>query len=275
MIQLIVSDLDGTLLADHRNIHPDNIMAIQEAQAKGVKFAVASGRTAASCSRLLERHGLDAYIIAVNGCQTVDHAFGNPIETHYLDKRVAAETMAIFKEHGLDAFLYTEDAIVYTSEEMRAHYEHNPRTLTLAGDKAVAEAVQSTPMKTSCCFRLGQEAAFEAARAACAGIPGVELTSSWVDNFEVMPAGVSKGVAVKALAERLGIPQRAVLAFGDNDNDISMLTWAGIGLAMGNAQPPVKQAADGVVSAHDKGGVAQGIRRYVGGAGVVSGDNLP
>lgn len=275
MIRLIVSDMDGTLLSGHDEIHPENLAAIREALGLGVRFAVASGRNAVSCGRLLMVYGLeDAAIIATNGCQIVDKPFGKTLALHHLSREAAASAMGVFARHGLGGCLYTEDAIVYSSGQMREEQEafhlgdeearkrHVPSLRIRAGDKAVAEAILTTPMKVFCVYKPGQEAAFEAAKEACARIEGVELTSSWADNFEVMPKGINKGTALEMLSALLNIRRDEIMAFGDNDNDLPMLTWAGLGIAMGNALPSVKRAVPRLTGGCKEGGVAQGIRKY-------------
>jgi len=278
MIRLIASDLDGTLLKDHETIHPDNLIALREAMDRGIRFAVASGRSPTSCARLLLAHGLeDAHIISVNGCKVVERPFGRVLASHYLGEGIAQAVLEILAQHGLEACLYAEDMTVYTSEESFVYHEGmsyaewksswNPedqahRWRKLCGAEGIAEGLRSRPMKVFCTRHPGQEAAHARARAACAALPGVEMTSSWFDNFEVMPAGVDKGMALCALASGLGISRQEVMAFGDCDNDLSMLTWAGIGVAMGNAQPVVKAGAAYETGTHREGGVAQGIRRW-------------
>lgn len=274
MIRLIASDLDGTLLWNHNAIHPDNLAAIRDAMARGIRFAVASGRGPDSCGRLLTAHGFhEALIIGVNGCKVVERPFGPVLESHHFIEGAAEAVLDILARHGLEACLYAEDMIVYTSEESLTYHEgmsarqaeewnRTNATRKLFGDKAVSEALRARPMKVFCTRNPGQEAAHERARAACAALPGVEMTSSWIDNFEVMPKGVNKGSALCSLAGRLGIRRQEVMAFGDCDNDLPMLSWAGVGVAMGNAVSSVKEGAAYRTGTNAEGGVAQGIRRW-------------
>lgn len=94
-------------------------------------------------------------------------------------------------------------------------------------------------------------------------LPGLEITSSWADNYELMPRGVSKGRAVQELAEQMGIGPDQVMTLGDFDNDLSMIEYAGFGTAMGNASPRVKAAAKYVTLTNDEDGVAAAIRKFV------------
>lgn len=273
MIQLIVSDLDGTLLQNHREIHPENLRALKKAADMGVRFAVASGRSAAACSVLLKESGwADAYVIGTNGCELMERPFGEMLSRHYMKKEAARAVLEVGLHHGLECCLYTEDAIVYSNDNMLKNQtsyaaQEFARKMRLAGIRveagreAVLEAADGSPMKVYCVYYKGQEEAFAKARQACAGIPGISLTSSWIDNFEAMPEGVDKGTAVAELCSRLGIPRGDVLAFGDSDNDLPMLRWAGHAFAMENADEAVKREIPDWTGRCDAGGVAQGICR--------------
>ena len=100
-------------------------------------------------------------------------------------------------------------------------------------------------------------------RKALAEIPGIFVTSSLSNNLEVNAVGADKGGALLRLAELLGIRQEATMAFGDGENDISMLRMAGIGVAMENAEDHVKEAADYVTVTNNEAGVAAALRKFV------------
>lgn len=260
MIRLIVTDMDGTLLSDHETIHPDNVKAIQRAVASGVSFAVASGRGPRSIGRILTRHDIrGAHIIAVNGCQVVDPT-GRMLRTHTLDTGTARESLRVYAENGLLGCLYAMDAVVYTTQAAADRISGKPGSLF--GEEAIEKALASAALKTFCIHLQGQEAAFASAREACERLSGVSITSSWRDNFEVMPAGVNKGAALAELAGRLGVSRDEIIAFGDNENDLEMLSFAGYGFAMGNASPQVKAHAAYVTGDCGEGGVAQAIASF-------------
>src|SRR5699024_6295973 len=91
---------------------------------------------------------------------------------------------------------------------------------------------------------------------------GLVLTSSIPDNIEVNAQGADKGSALRALAERLGIPREKVMALGDNGNDVTMLQYAGVSVAMGDGSPEAKAAARFLTAPHDQNGLAQAVRQY-------------
>ena len=106
------------------------------------------------------------------------------------------------------------------------------------------------------------EEKLERVRQALSALPGLDVTSSWSMNLELMPAGVNKGMAVAALAQRLGIGPESVMALGDYDNDVSMLSYAGVSVAMANASERARAAARYRTLSNDEDGVAHAIQRY-------------
>jgi Cof subfamily protein (haloacid dehalogenase superfamily) len=90
-----------------------------------------------------------------------------------------------------------------------------------------------------------------------------EVVQSHARFVEIVPQGVDKGRALAFLAKRLGVPQTSVLAIGDRQNDIPMIDWAGVGVAMGNGVPAVKAAADWVAPSFEEDGAAAAMERYL------------
>ena len=94
-------------------------------------------------------------------------------------------------------------------------------------------------------------------------MPEIAVTSAIPENLEINAAGASKGGALKRLAEQLHIDIEETMAFGDGENDISMIMAAGCGIAMGNAENSVKAAADYVATSNNEAGVAAAIRHLI------------
>ena len=90
-----------------------------------------------------------------------------------------------------------------------------------------------------------------------------EVVSSRFDNFEAMNKGVSKGNAVTILAEHYGIAREQIICIGDSENDLSMIKYAGLGVAMGNADQEVKAAAHYITDSNNCDGVARVIEKFV------------
>jgi len=94
-------------------------------------------------------------------------------------------------------------------------------------------------------------------------VGGFEIESSFRNNFEVMCEGVSKGRAAKVLADFYGISKDEVMCIGDNENDLSMIEYAGMGVAMGNAEESVKKVANYITDTNNNSGVAKAINKFI------------
>ena len=94
-------------------------------------------------------------------------------------------------------------------------------------------------------------------------IDTIEVVSSNHNNFEIMNKGVSKGKAVETLAKEYGILKDEVIAIGDGENDLSMISYAGLGVAMGNSSDYIKEHADYVTDTNVNGGVGKVIKKFV------------
>lgn len=272
MIRLIVSDMDGTLLSGHDDIHPDNLSALRQAIAQGVHFAVASGRRAEACRRIMREHGLDnVHIIGMNGCQVLD-------AKHTLTKEAALAAWEALASCGINACFCAEHADVYAVDGMRSAFLRggkpemfDPALLAdgmhhFSGEEAMRALLEyELPAKIFASYLPGPERSFDEARAACLRVPGVTVTSSWHNNIEVMPVGVDKGAALQELCAQLGIAREEVIAFGDNENDLPMLRWAGLGYAMANGTPAVLSEIPRHTGACTDGGVAQALRQWIPG----------
>ena len=254
MIKLIASDMDGTLLRDAGHVDERAMDLIRKYTAQGAVFTPASGRCAASCRALFNRAGFPlTHCIGVNGAQVQNCVSG---ETHYmrpLPLETARRAFEIMQSENLHICIYARELIAYTweqaistSPEQRIVEEMAALGVESAvGEEAVARAMRGPVLKmyADCAHGTDREA-FERAREACAALEGVTITNSWMNNFELMPAGVDKGAALLYLAERLGVRREEIVAFGDGCNDESMLRAAGIGVAMAHGDESAKAAAD-------------------------------
>ena len=93
--------------------------------------------------------------------------------------------------------------------------------------------------------------------------PELEIVSSWDDKFEIMKKGSSKGEAVAQLAKYFNLKRDEIMCIGDSENDLSMIEYAGIGVAMGNAIDKVKKSAQYITASNTDSGVAKAIEKFV------------
>lgn len=273
-IRLIALDMDGTLLlSDHRTLPQENIEAIRRADAAGIRVCICTGRMLEDASDFIHRLDLPCMIIAANGARASD---GPLPEGHVLLRRSFAPADA---HRVLDALLPFglmvngfEDGLVSTVQDGTGRIYHlAERGLMPAryGAQALRAAADRGLMKI---FAVGRttgtgdddDARIAAAREAVrAAMPQAQITSSAPGNLEIMPEGVSKGTALAAVAQQMGLTREHVMAVGDAANDIPMLEYAVHSVAMGNATPDVLVACRYRTATNDEMGVARIIDRVL------------
>lgn len=271
-IKLICIDMDGTLLMDQQNIAEEDKNAIKEAVEKGVIVAITTGRIY-DCARMYsDTIGLKTPIIASNGAY-IGGVNDEEIYNNSLKQSDLEDFNIITKKNNLFTYVNTNWGIVSTVELPEDHV-YKVLNKTLPKDKQVRlEVVKDLDeafkkykgeiLKGVCVEKEFKDKLKEAKEELIACTTDLEVVSSWDDNFEIMKKGSSKGEAVQMLAKYLGVSQEEVMCIGDSENDLSMITWAGTGVAMGNAIDSVKEVANYVTSDNKHGGVAEAIRKFV------------
>ena len=269
-IRLIAMDMDGTLLGKERGVIPPvNLQALRDAQARGIHLCLASGRAPDDAGFHAYDAGLNMHIIGLNGGVTCLEPLGPVISSLHIPEDAARQVyeliqqarlpFALFSDH--DVALSRPSAYVGQMKEVWGTFmdREGGRTRVMTDPAAVEPRLArvSKFVVTSISDPSLLPPLREKIGALC---PEVEVTSSWMDNIEINPRGVNKGAALTTLADQLNIPMAQVMALGDNDNDVSMLEAAGIGVAMGNATPSALAAADYVTLPCLDNGVSAAIR---------------
>lgn len=271
-IRLIAMDMDGTLLTRvdpvTARIPPENAAALRDCVRAGVHLALASGRMPDDAGFFALDAGLPMHIIGLNGGVILDGPGGAPVYERYLPEETARRVLSVMMDSGVDAAVFGAWEVVSMRERplewarivLGSHFGREGGRLRYVSGGVGAEALLPHTGKIVALTDHDREGLAAAKARICAEFPDLAVTSSWWNNFEVNPAGVDKGSALRVLADRLGIPMTQVMAIGDNDNDVPMLRAAGIGVAMGNATPAAKSAADRLTLPNEAFGVAAAIR---------------
>jgi len=268
-MEILFLDLDGTLLNDQKEITPGNRAAIQMAQNSGCRVVVASGRplpSALAQARQLGLAGAGCYVIAYNGAVIYDCA--REREVFRLTLELDA-LFALFDEanrRGLHIQTYDRSSVLV---EPRCVDREVRRYCQLIGmEFRVVENIRQItepPVKALCIDLECWEALENLRQWANTHLDGqIHCMFSSRTYLEVVPSGANKGRAAEALCRTLDIPMENAAAVGDEVNDISMLQAAGTGVAMRNAVPEVKKAADYVTERdnnHDA--IAEVIQRFL------------
>lgn len=242
--KLIALDMDGTLLTQGDTISERNQAAIARARAAGTEVTIATGR---HIEGVVWQHakalGLTMPLVTVNGGEvwTMDG------QLLYRRPLRAADVMELHRlAITLNAHFWGRTTQEFVRNDRLPDDAENAEWLKFgfySPDQQVMDELWRT---------LGNDERFE-------------LTNSGSLNIEVNAAGVTKAAGLQLVCDRAGFDASEVVAMGDSRNDISMLRWAGLGIAMGNAQEMVKAAADTMTADCSDDGVAQAIDALLAG----------
>jgi Cof subfamily protein (haloacid dehalogenase superfamily) len=264
MIRLLALDLDGTLMDDDMAIRSSRVRrAIAAAQEHGVVVTLATGRMFDFTLPVARELGITAPLICYQGGMIQAPDSDAPLYRATMDPALVREVLEQRIEHGWHFVLYA-DGDVFLDE--RRHPDSFYRDML--GERLVwTEDLGSVlerhePVKFLVFVEPHETAGVE--RALRQKFEGqMEITRSHSLIVEGNPLGVSKGDALRRLAAYLDVPQSQVMAVGDQDNDASMIAWAGLGVAMDNGSPAVKAVADWIAPPLAKDGAAVAIERFI------------
>ncbi|HEY9612938.1 Cof-type HAD-IIB family hydrolase [Allocoleopsis sp.] len=268
-IQLLVLDIDGTIAGRSNEINEPVLQAIRSAQAKGIQVAIATGRMYCSALRFHQAVGSTLPLLAYQGAWIQDPATEKIYQHLPVSRSTAEQLLDYFETEALRSFLsvhfYINDQLYVreiTSEtkiyaqradiqpqvvgDLRKTLSDEPtKILALSDDTAIIDQLlgslrqQYTPAE-------------------------LYLTKSVATFFEATHPAVNKGEAVRYLAEELlGLKSHNVMAIGDNFNDVEMLEYAGLGIAMKNAPVEVQASAQWVAPTVEQDGAAAAIEAFV------------
>lgn len=273
MIQLILSDLDETLLNDDGTIHPENIVAIQAFTQNGGYFVPNTGRSYKSVYGTLAQLGLNKttqYVVSYNGGAIVAIAPDGQEEIvveHGMSLTLAQKIFDLGQVNDVvDTHVYTRDNLyIYNISATDQRYmteRQVPYTEITTTDLSFM-ANEGPVMKVI--FEHPNPAVQQAIADAVTAVVGDEMLVTFSSNryVEFNPKGVDKGVTGLELADILGIARDDTAAIGDNLNDAAQIKAAGVGVAVANAKPEIKALADVVLTTtNNEAAVADFIQHY-------------
>ncbi|CAG7839679.1 HAD family hydrolase [Clostridium novyi B str. ATCC 27606] len=269
--KLICLDMDGTLLNNNKKISDRTKEAIKKAHKKGVKIAISTGRIFTSAKYYAHILGISAPIIASNGAYIREKDKNEIIYKSILSKEQCMDIINITKKYDFNFYLNTCDTIIsskpypkgYTYLEMSSELPEDMK-IKLEVNTDLEEGVlkKNGEIIKAICISNDSEI-LEKARQEILNLKSLEVVSSLGDNFEIMNKGVSKGKGVQKLAEFYGLTSDEVICMGDGENDLSMIEYAGLGIAMGNAPDFIKEKANYITDTNDNDGVAKAIEKFV------------
>ena len=274
--RLLAIDVDGTLVNSRDELMPATRDALLRAGKAGIHVVLATGRRYSHTLHLVEPLGISVPLVTAGGAlvkDPVDHRTLYRAEFH---DGVLRDTLAIVDRTGLDALInsdsYAQGFDFYLARaEARNRFLAEYLALNPGRGRVWPDMIASPPPDVFAGFVMGtrqQMVDLEQMLHLC--LPGKLTThvlrSPRYHGFmcELAPQGVTKWSAIRRLAADWGIGEQSICAVGDDVNDIPMIRAAGLGVAMGNALPAVKAAADRIAPTHDDEGLAEVVNWLLG-----------
>lgn len=254
MIKAIFFDIDGTLVSfrthEISKTVLDDLYALRE---KGVMLFIASGRHLLIMDNLAG-FPFDGYV-CMNGSLIYDR--GEVIYSHPLDSGDAAAVIDVAEAERIPCVLFAEKEIV-----MNCHNELTEQVFKMIRlPKPTPSSLFKYKSGPVCQFTIFVDRTHE--EALLTPVLKHSVTTRWHPEFtDIVPENISKAEGISRVIARYGIRREEVMAFGDGGNDIEMIEYAGIGVAMGNAGPDVKVHADFVTSTVDEDGISEALRHF-------------
>jgi len=260
--RLVVADLDGTARSRARGVTEGVRAAVAAAQARGARVCVATGRMWRSAEPWIRSLGADPPAILYNGGQVFDFGAGRIVYERRLPREAARQALAIVRrDPEVQPHLYLNDRVyverrhpltdAYAADDGLT-YEVVPAFEPLLDEDPHKMLIIGAPDRT--------EALGRAVRRAGVAVHAVQSEPTYL---EILPPGISKGTALRAMIEALGIGVEEVIAVGDNWNDLEMIEAAGLGVAMGHAPAGVRARANHVCGTADEEGLRDVLERFV------------
>lgn len=259
-IRMIATDIDGTMLRSDGTLSARTQKALHAAQASGIHVVPTTGRPQMVAHDVIEALGLHQYWIFANGAITRHLERGETLRAYWMNPAVAqglvVEMRADFP--GAKFALEMEDDVSY-EPGFENLVPTKPRVPPI---EDVLDGLHGRVQKVIVFHpTMTLDELYVAVRDAI-GQKGV-VSYTGLPFIEVGAEQVTKAVAIEGLCADLGIRQSEVVSFGDNHNDISMLTWCGQSYAMANASDDAKEAAKGMIGHNDEDGLAIKIEEIV------------
>ena len=259
--KLIAADMDGTLLTEDKRITQRTAEAVRRAGEAGVRFCLSTGRPLAGVRRYLEQLGLTTPTITYNGAVIVHPATGSFIYEQGLEGETAEEIWQLGLSLDTTIIVWSHERLFVSRMDDRVEKYRaisNVPPVVIADFAALAAEGITKMLWYDQPERMG-ELQNTVARTLTRPVSYATSNPRYLEFFDHR---VSKAAAMEQLGRHLGIDREEMIAIGDGWNDLSMLTYAGLGVAMGNAPEEIKARCGYVTASNEEDGVAQVIERF-------------
>ncbi|MBQ7536115.1 MAG: HAD family phosphatase [Stomatobaculum sp.] len=263
--KVIALDLDGTLTNSRKEVSPRNIEAIHKAAAKGVHVVLASGRPLPGVIPVAKEVGLfdvGGYMLAYNGSQVVDCRTGESLIHVTLPEEYYPEICRSYRDFGINLLTYDHIGVISENVEKYSELESRVCKIPLQKVPNLLEAIEGPLGKF---LATGEYDKLKVYQSYLQETFGDKINAFFSETFflEIVPPGIEKAASLEKLLALLGCSREQLIACGDSMNDTTMVAYAGLGVAMENAQPSLKSRADYITDTNDNDGVAEVIEKFI------------
>lgn len=279
--RLFATDMDGTLLNGRKEITENNLMAMRALNKLGIEVSICTGRPHATVKRYIDQLDFPLWLISNNG-SVIRNKDGKVVSVTYIGQEAIQNAFNILNDEDI-YFHASDDCYTYVrsmGERIKnirrfmaqtqkpnfrmlwypfyavffsnTHKKVDFNTFTQNGGKVSSVFVVSRDYKK-----------LDRIRKRLSKIEGLDITSSGRDNIEIIDKEATKAHALKKLLSDLNISSNETVAVGDNFNDLSMIKFAGLGVAMENAESEIKESADWVTKSNEEDGIAHLIYKKI------------
>jgi len=271
--KLICIDMDGTLLNSNHKISKISKSTLKKAHDMGVNVVISTGRTYVDAVAYSDLIGLNTPIIACTGAMIKEKHGDEVIHKSVIDEEICKKLLRIFKKYKVKPFfnsvykVYCGDLKLKIAMECFKIGGFINRSVKLKYIKDeekwfdVFRQEKNNIIKCEIINRNREK--MHNIRKELENINGIEITCSSEHNIEITKKGASKGRAIEILANYYNIKREEIIAIGDSDNDVSAIEFAGMGVAMGNANERVKNKSNFITESNDNDGVAKVIEKFI------------
>lgn len=270
--KMVCIDMDGTLLNSKKSISLENRKALKEAYERGVHIIICTGRNPKNAIYSSELLGVKCAVIANNGAWVIGEDKKSIIIKDSLSFTKCLNIMELCKRYGVVPSFHSKDRVYWPSKFRKAlcnlilnksvPKEHRVQNIYVKGREEWINIFKRNSIGKCIIIDLNPKK-LKAIKKELLNLKKYEVFNSGKYALEINNYGVTKGRAVKLLARKYNIKREEIICIGDNENDLSMIEYAGLGVSMGNAIEKVKKKADYVTDSNDKNGVAKVIHKFI------------
>jgi Cof subfamily protein (haloacid dehalogenase superfamily) len=271
--KLVCIDVDGTLLNNKHRITKRTKEILLKAHEMGVHIVISTGRMYTDAEYYSNLIGVKSPVIASNGAFIKEKNTDKEIYKNVLGESLALELLDLFRKYHIQPYFCTPHKFYYGDIMFKLFYLAT-KIMGSRSNKLDMKYVHSWDRWQKILHQekdniVKSEIIYRDAALICElrdelkHLTQLEIVDSSRHNIEITRKGVSKGKAVEMLAEHYGLNREEIITIGDSENDLPMIEYAGLGIAMGNASARVKQKADYITDSNDEEGVANAINKFI------------